>query len=122
MLSIKFFQNSDYKIISLAHSHAVLTPPEYVASEGQPNVTFQCTATGPGLDPGLYATADDQNDLSDRGIKLSKTVRLNATTLQLNITISAILDNKNTTLQCYGTRNNRSESFISNDATFMVQG
>ncbi len=42
------------------------------------------------------------------------------TIYQRNITISATQVNKNTTLQCIGSRNG--EVAISNSATFMVQG
>ncbi len=102
----------------LVHSHSVLTPSEYVAYERQPEVTFQCTVTVPGLKSiGVHVDGEQLGTtaLSDRGITISGTVTL-GDTYQRNITISAIQANKNTTIECFvpGAGNDT--------ATFMVQG
>ncbi len=98
---------------------------EYVAYEGQPEVTFQCTITLPGL-RFLSVLVDGEElgtaSLSDRGITISNPVLLGgtATYQQLSITISATQANRNTTIECFGLGN----AIIGDTAacTFKVQG
>ncbi len=105
-------------------SFAVLTPLEYVAYEEQPEFTFQCTVTLPGL-RSLSVLVDGEQlgteSLNQRGITISEPMQLGDTTShQLNITISATEANGNTTIVCIATGN----AIISDTATctFKVQG
>ncbi len=111
----------------LVHSHSVLTPSEYVAYEGQPEVTFQCTVTLPGVPVFVVHVDGIQLDigLNDRGITLSGPMQLGDTTsYQQNITIAVTQLNEDTTIQCYGAEFSGGTLTGTNIAiaTFKVQG
>ncbi len=110
----------------LVHTHAVLTPSEYVAYEEQLEFTFQCTVTLPGLRL-LPVLVDGEQlgteSLNQRGITISDPVQLGDTTShQLNITISATQANGNTTIECFGFGFGNGIVSNTTTCTFMVQG
>ncbi len=114
--------------LRLVHSHSVLTPSEYVAYEGQPEFTFQCTVTGPGVQF-IVVRVDcqqlDSQSVDMQGITSSDPVQLgNTTSHQVNITIPATLLNEDTTIDCLGVLSSGVTNSVTNRAiaTFKVQG
>ncbi len=115
--------------LRLVHSHSVLTPSEYVAYEEQPEFTFQCTVTGPGVQFQFLIRVDGEplstGSLITRGITISEPMQLGSTAShQVNITVPATQLNKDTTIDCRGLLSSGGPNTATNRAiaTFNVQG
>lgn len=98
---------------------AVITPLAYTAYLGQPRVRFHCsTANARGVAWSIDGFIRHGNELEARGIK----TMTNHTLLESTLTISSVLENNNTHIQCLAQHLVEHRFIASDEAIFHVQG